>query len=286
MTELAAETFDRLEAEGVAVTPFDAVRIEAAARLIAQAKSSDGAPFLSAPRVRFCGGVLFHEPTIQSELWLLEVAAPLCANGDTALMLRAFALAHADEPGFFDGEDMRSAKSVTRYAKDFMRRIAATEDELVSALDYCVNGDDDGLDDLPMPKPKKRKGATSAPRQTRRDRMYADLAEAVGVTGAAIEDMKRMTPAMLDRALRRAWELNRWEFKDGEDTRASVAWHALLEEIRGKSAAHHIENRNASKSKTASASRIPGQDGDLSQRRLNDGDDVRNPLTGGSISNG
>ena len=58
-----------------------------------------------------------------------------------------------------------------------------------------------------------------------------------GVTGAAIDDLKRMTPAMLDRALRRAWELNRWEFKDGEDTRASVAWHALIEEIRGKSAA-------------------------------------------------
>lgn len=237
MQELAAEMFDRLAAEGVEITPFDAVRIEAAARLLAQAKSSDGAPFLSAPRVRYCGGILFHEPTIQSEMWLLEVAAPLCANGRTALMLRAFALAHADEPGFFDGEDMKSAKTVTKYAKDFMRRIAATEDELVSALDYCVNGDDDGYDDLPMPEPKKRKGAADAPRVTRRDRMYADLAEAVGVTGAAIDDLKRMTPAMLDRALRRAWELNRWEFKDGEDTRASVAWHALIEEIRGKSAA-------------------------------------------------
>ena len=131
-----------------------------------------------------------------------------------------------------------------------------------------------------MPGHNDRRG------MTRRDRMYADLAEAVGVTGAAIDDLKRMTPAMLDRALRHAWELNRWEFKDGEDTRASVAWHALLEEIRGKSAAYHIENRSASTSKTASASRIPGQDGDLSQRRLNDGDDVRNPLTSRSISNG
>ena len=72
---------------------------------------------------------------------------------------------------------------------------------------------------------------------TRRDRMYADLAEAVGVTGAALDDLKRLTPPQLDRALRRAWELNRWEFKDGEGTRASVAWHALIEEVRGASAA-------------------------------------------------
>ena len=67
--------------------------------------------------------------------------------------------------------------------------------------------------------------------------MYADLAEAVGVTGAALDDLKRLTPPQLDHALRRAWELNRWEFKDGEDTRASVAWHALIEEVRGTSAA-------------------------------------------------
>ena len=56
MQELAAEMFERLAAEGVNVTPFDAVRIDTAARLLARAKASDGAPFLSAPRVRFCGG--------------------------------------------------------------------------------------------------------------------------------------------------------------------------------------------------------------------------------------
>ena len=235
MQELAAEMFERLAAEGVNVTPFDAVRIDTAARLLARAKASDGAPYLSAPRVRFCGGVLFHEPTIQSELWLLEVAAPLSANGDTALMLRAYALAHADEPGFFDGEEMRNAKSVQKRARAFMRTIAATERELLDALAYCVSGDDDGYDDLPMPEPKGR--AADAPRMTRRDRMYADLAEAVGVTGAALDDLKRLTPPQLDRALRRAWELNRWEFKDGEDTRASVAWHALIEEVRGGCAA-------------------------------------------------
>ena len=51
MQELAAEMFERLAAEGVNVTPFDAVRIDTAARLLARAKASDGAPFLSAPRV-------------------------------------------------------------------------------------------------------------------------------------------------------------------------------------------------------------------------------------------
>ena len=69
---------------------------------------------------------------------------------------------------------------------------------------------------------------------TRRDRMYADLAEAIGVSGAAIDDLKRLTPAMLERATRRAWELNEWKFKQTESSAALVAWHKVCGEIKDK----------------------------------------------------
>ena len=135
---------------------------------------------------------------------------------------------------YFDGEDMRSAKTVTRYAKDFMRRIAATEAEIVAALDYCVNGDE--ADIFEDPPPRKR-DAADAPRRTYRDKLYSDLAEAIGVSGANIDDLKRLTPPMLERAIRRAYELNRWEFRDTAEARAIDAWNALLDEVRGKCAA-------------------------------------------------
>ncbi len=70
-----------------------------------------------------------------------------------------------------------------------------------------------------------------------RDRLYADLAEAVGVTGAAIDDLKRLTSPMLYRAIRRAWELGERKFRNEEATRALIAWNELLADIRGKEAA-------------------------------------------------
>ena len=260
MEELAVQTFDLLAKEGVTVSPVDAVRIDAAARRLREAKSSDGACFLAAPRVRFCGGVLFHEPTVQSDIWLSEVAAPLCADGRTAIMLRAFALVHADEPGFFDAPEMRTARTVQRAAKSLMRTIAATKDEVVAAMDYCINGDEADIFDEPPPPGRGR--SPSGPQRTYRDRLYEDLAEAVGVSGAAIDDLKRLTPPMLERAIRRAYELNRWEFRDTAGARALVAWNALLAEVRGR---HYDEQErmkaDAASAKTASATATRHPDG-------------------------
>jgi len=61
---------------------------------------------------------------------------------------------------------------------------------------------------------------------------YADLAEAIGISGAAIDDLKRITPAMLERATRRAWELNEWKFKQTESSAALVTWHKVCDEIK------------------------------------------------------
>jgi len=239
MDELTVQTLERFEAEGVKCSPRDAARLDAVARRMRRAKLADGEGFLEAPRVVFCGGVLFHEPTVQSDLWMLEVASSIVPSGwlakktgvaaEAQFWVRAFALAHADEPGFFDRPEMRDARAVSAAVNALRRTLAATRGAVEDAVIYCVFGDD--LDEGDAPAPSK-----DSAEATRRDHIYADLAEAVGLTGAAIDDLKRLTAPMLLRAMRRAWELGEHEFRDNEAKSATVAWNKLLEEIRGKEA--------------------------------------------------
>jgi hypothetical protein len=237
MDELAVQTLERFETEGVKCAPRDVARLDAAARRMRRAKLADGEGLLCAPRAAFCGGVVFHEPTVQSDLWMLEVAGEVIPTGwiaeatgrnaEVRFWVRAFALAHADEPGFFSRPEMHDARAVSAAVDDFARKLAATRRQVEDAVVYCVFGDDE---EDAAPEPREDDGTT------RRDDIYQDLAEAVGLTGAAIDDLKRLTVPMLRRAIRRAWELGERQFRNEEATRALVAWQKLIEEIRGKEA--------------------------------------------------
>lgn len=239
MDELTVQTMERFEAEGVKCSPRDVARLDAVARRMRRARLVDGEGFLEAPRVAFCGGVLFHEPTVQSDLWMLEVAGAVVPSGwiaektgravEVRFWVRAFALAHADEPGYFARPEMRDARAVSKMVDDFARSLAATRQQVEDAVLFCVYGDDDG-------EVGTNHRAARDAEITRRDRIYADLAEAVGLTGAAIDDLKRLTSPMLWRAIRRAWELGERQFRNEEATRALVAWNELLAEIRGEEA--------------------------------------------------
>lgn len=241
MEELTRQQLDRFASEGITPSPADAIRLDEAARRLCRAKSADGTQFFPAPRVRWCGGVILHEPTVQSELWIAEVADALAPRGWiaektgaadlTRFWMRVFALAHADEPRFFDAPEMRKAETVREAVNALRRSMAATMEEVEDAVLYCVYGDAEEAAAADSPRRHK---APSAADMTRRDRMYADLAEAIGITGAAIDDLKRLTPAMLERATRRAWELNEWKFKQTESSAALVAWHKVCDEIKVK----------------------------------------------------
>ena len=242
MEPFAAQQIEKFAAEGVQVSPADAVRLEWAARRLCRAKAADGAKFYPAPRACWCGGVLLHEPTIQSELWLEEVADAFAPRGWiakktgaedlTRFWMRFFACAHADEPGFFDRPEMRTASGVKAEIAALRRKVAATREEAEDALVYCVYGDPS--EDLPDPTPPRRRNASDAAKMTRRDQIYADLAEAIGVSGAKLDDLKRLTVPAIYRAMRRAWEVNEWKFKDCETAPALAAWYALVDEIAAK----------------------------------------------------
>jgi hypothetical protein len=233
MEDLARETFEKLAAEGISVSPVDAVRLDEAARRLRLSRDEDGSPFLYAPRVRMVGGVLFHEPTAQSELWLLEVADAIAANGDTRFWLRAFALAHADEPGFFDRAEMRDSQKVSAAARAFQRSLAATEAEVVDALFYCIQGEERDAEPT-GPKARKRIEKSEA---TRRDQVWDALSRGIGTTGAPLDDLKRLTVPTIYRAVERAIELRHGRGKPSASPAALATWNELLMELRKKGVA-------------------------------------------------
>lgn len=231
MEDLAREAFERLAAEGISVTPEDAVRLDEAARQVRLSRDEDGSPILYAPRVRMAGGVLFHEPTVQSDLWMMEVADAVAENGDTRFWLRAFALAHADEPRFFDREEMRDAKKVEKSALAFMRSLSASVAEVEDALLYCINGEER---DAPPPDPKAAERLRKS-EATRRDMIWEAITRGMGVTGAALDDLKRLTVGTIYRAVERAVECRRGRGKPSATPAALSTWNNLLLEIKAKS---------------------------------------------------
>lgn len=230
MEDLALEAFERLAAENISISPADAVRLDEAARHLRLSRNDDGTPYLYAPRVRMVGGVLFHEPTAQSDLWLLEVAEAIAANADTRFWLRAFALAHADEPGFFDRDEMRDAEKVCEAARAMQRRLSATEDEVADALLYCISGEE--RDESPADPKAEARAATSE--VTRRDQIWDALTRGMGATGASLDDLKRLTVPTIYRAVARAVEVQHGSGKATASPTALVAWNNLLLEIKAK----------------------------------------------------
>lgn len=233
MEELARETFERLAAEGIALSPVDAVRIDEAARRLRLSRDEDGSPILYAPRVRFCGGALFHEPTAQSDLWLIEVADVIAANGDTRFWLRAFALAHADEPGYFDRAEMRDFRKVKDAVRAFQRSLAASEPDVADALLYCIHGEDRDAE-ADNPKARERVAKSEA---TRRDQVWDALSRGLGATGAALDDLKRLTVPTIYRAIERAVEVRHGRGNVTATPAALTEWNELLLELKAKGGA-------------------------------------------------
>ena len=234
MEPLVKDDIDRYAAKGVHIDAEAVVRLEDAARKLKSAKTPDGSPLLLAPRCRWVGGVLLHEPTVQSELWMQEVAEPLAEDGRSCSWLLAFSLAHAVEPGFFDTVEMRTPKEVQSAAKGFQRSLAATETELWAAVEWCMRGDDAG-----KCADAGEEDASSDPDEDRRNAIYAHIAEAVGVSGASLADIKTMTPSMLLHALRRVWEMHGTTFRNCALDRATRDWYRVTAEI---SAAASLNN--------------------------------------------
>ena len=239
MEELAKEQFEKMRSLGIEVSPEDAVQLNDAARALRCAKQSDKSRVLPAPRLIACGGEFFHEPTVASTIWTIEIADVIAEDEETEFWLHAFSLVHAEERGFFSCPEMRDAVKVLEKVREFQRNFSGTMNELISAVFYCVVGED-----MPVTPGEKEVEYIKSYSDSRRDRIYSDLAEAVGVTGSNLEDLKSLTPPMLDWAIRRAWEMHGSKFKEATSAGELVAYKRLCAEIAAKSTGNKSDNKD------------------------------------------
>ena len=77
-SSMALADIATLQAKGLRPTPEDVIRLNGLALAVERAGDPDAAS--NAPRVVWLGNVALHEPTLQAETWLAEVASPLAAS--------------------------------------------------------------------------------------------------------------------------------------------------------------------------------------------------------------
>ena len=110
-----------------------------------------------------------------------------------------------------------------------------------SALDYCVNGDER---DTEPTGPKEQARAQRA-EATRRDRAWEALIAGLGATGAALDDLKRLTVPTVWKAVLRATELQHGRADTSATPAALAAWNELLLEIKAKAQSGGDQGRSA-----------------------------------------
>jgi hypothetical protein len=141
-SSMALADIATLQAKGLRPTPEDIIRLNGLAIAVERAGDPDAAS--NAPRVVFLCNVAIHEPTLQAEIWLAEVAAKLASSKAAYDTLRVYACAHAIIPGFFRTSSMRSATLINLrvYSWSATNLWKATPRQISAALEYVTNGAD------------------------------------------------------------------------------------------------------------------------------------------------
>lgn len=141
-SSMALADIATLQAKGLRPTPEDIIRLNGLGLAVERAGNPDASN--NAPRLVWLCNVAIHEPTLQVELWLSEVARNVAASGGAYDTLSLYACAHAQIPGFFARASMRNAAIIKMrvYAWAASNLWKATPRQIQAALEYVVNGND------------------------------------------------------------------------------------------------------------------------------------------------
>jgi hypothetical protein len=215
-SDIAMADIYTLQAEGLRPKPEDVIRLNALGLAVERAGNPDASN--NAPRIVWLCNVAIHEPTIQAELWMQDVASQVSATQDAYDMLRLYACAHAQIPGFFAKASMRN---ITLIRVKVWSWIAAniwkaTPRQIRAALEYVVNGNDpaDGeYPDLTDAHPNRLKNASGTKEDALHRRVHAAMA-----AGLRREDVECLTWSAMNNVLLRVWRANGGDMKNAAST--------------------------------------------------------------------
>ena len=150
VSETALADIDTMIAEkGLKPTPADIIRLNALALRVE--RSGDPDSCVNAPRICWLFNVAIHEPTIQAELWIAEIAEKLSSTRGVMDTLCFYACAHARIPGFFERPLMNNMAAIKArvafWAASNLWKV--TPRQIKAALDYVTNGDNQETGEYP-----------------------------------------------------------------------------------------------------------------------------------------
>lgn len=139
VSKMAIGDIEALKDDGIELTPEEIIRLNAFGLKVE--RNTDSSEYFVLPRVSLLGDVVFHEPTIGSEIWLGQVSK--CFDMDdptTYFQLRGYSLCvpYKDLPDPFDKEKVKEVTSSFFREKlgDF------TMLQVQNALEYVLFGND------------------------------------------------------------------------------------------------------------------------------------------------
>lgn len=140
------------------------------------------------PRIAFAGNVVLHEPTIGAVEWWLQYGKRAANDPEDLLHVYFFMMAHARRLEVLDG--LEAPGDVMKAVKAWMKKVDATDSELLRAMIWAKCGDGD------VPQPKSSL-ASSLDSDMSLDLAYANLIAAAGLTHMLPDDLKTLTNSAL-----------------------------------------------------------------------------------------
>ena len=227
VSQMAKDDIDSLRAEGLDLTVDEIVRLNAFGLRVE--KGPESAELYTLPRAAVLGEVVFHEPTLSSDIWLREAGRIFnLEEYDTYTQLRALSMSNEDLPDATDKKNVvKSVESLLGKLSQFTRR------QLENALLYCIDGN---LDKAGERQPKSKS------QQKDDESEYEDLSDfcfELGVLNDGIllelgtpSELKGMTQSQLLALIQYKKMMKYGQDKKNTDAQNLGKYYAVLEEIK------------------------------------------------------
>ena len=191
---MARDDIEALKDDGIDLSVDEIVRINAFGLRVE--RGAESAELYNLPRASILGDVVFHEPTIGSDIWLKQVGALFDLDEyDTFTQLRALSMSM----DYDKLPDPANKELVMRGVEELLGKLSCyTRRQLENALLYCIEGNFDFANE-PTPVSNKRTSDSDW-----KDEDYSNFCFQVGVLNDGIllelgtpTELKSMTTSQL-----------------------------------------------------------------------------------------
>lgn len=227
---MARDDIEDLKDKGFDLTVDEIVRINAFGLRVE--RGAESAELYNLPRASILGDVVFHEPTIGTDIWLKQVGALFDLDEyDTFTQLRALSMSME----YDKLPDPTNREAVMKGVDELLKRISNfTRRQLENALLYCIDGNLDMANE-PTPISKRKNDDGSK---------YEDLSNfcfEVGVLNDGIllelgtpSELKKMTTSQLLALVEYKKMIRYGMDKKNKEAVSLGKYYAVIDEIKEK----------------------------------------------------